>query len=140
MTAFWDSSAIVPLLVNEAGTAGRLAHLKEGGGILVWWATPVECVSALQRLERGGSISRSDVALALKRLLELESSWAEIEPAPSVRVQAERLLRLHPLRGADAFQLAAALVAAGHNPAGMRFFTGDNRLADAAAKEGFSVE
>jgi hypothetical protein len=139
MMEFWDSSAVVPLLVAEPVTASRLAQLAGGADMLVWWATPVECISALQRLGRERAISDAGLAAALERLRELESAWVEIEPAPMVRVQAERLLRIHPLRGADAFQLAAALVAAGHDPAGMRFLTGDRRLAEAAAKEGFAL-
>jgi len=50
-----------------------------------------------------------------------------------------RLLRIHPLRAADAFQLAAALVACEERPAGFSFLTGDERLGEAAENEGFAL-
>ena len=45
----------------------------------------------------------------------------------------------HPLRAADALQLGAALVAADGDPQSLELVTLDNRLAEAARLEGFSV-
>ena len=137
---FWDSSAVVPLLVGEPATAERERQLRADPAMLVWWGTPVECASALQRLVRDGAMRAADARAAEARLRLLERRWAEVEPMPSVRVQAERLLRLHPLRAADALQLAAALVACQHDPGTLPFQTADERLAAAARREGFPVE
>ena len=52
---------------------------------------------------------------------------------------AKRLLRLHPLRGADALQLAAALTVAQNDPSSIGFVTLDMRLRDAASRQGFTV-
>lgn len=134
---FWDSSAVVPLLVDESVSAGRMRQLEADAAMLVWWATPVECVSALQRLVREGGLDASGYADAITRLRELEQHWHEIEPTMQVRQQAERLLRLHPLRAMDALQLAAAIIAADYEPSGFHFATGDQRLSAAATKEGF---
>ena len=49
------------------------------------------------------------------------------------------MLRVHPLRAADALQLAAAVAFAEDNQAGVRFVSFDARLNDAAAREGFPV-
>lgn len=49
---FWDSSAIIPLLVGETTTKAMQAIALEDPVLLVWWATQVECVSAIARLER----------------------------------------------------------------------------------------
>jgi hypothetical protein len=49
------------------------------------------------------------------------------------------VLRAHPLRAADALQLAAAIAAADGSPASMSFLTLDDRLGDAASREGFPV-
>jgi len=136
---FWDSSALVPLLVAEPASPARLRKLKAEGVVLVWWSTPVECVSALHRLAREGALMEPDVTAALARLRELEKHWAEVEPTQQVRQQAERVLRIHDLRAADALQLAAAIIAADYEPNGMTFLTGDTRLAAAATKEGFTV-
>jgi predicted nucleic acid-binding protein len=50
-----------------------------------------------------------------------------------------RVLRLHALRAADALQLAAALEWSGSPAAGV-IVSFDERLAQAAAREGFEVE
>jgi hypothetical protein len=76
---------------------------------------------------------------ALDRLDELRAEWDEIEPTESIRRTARRLLRTHPLRAADALQLAAALNAAGDDPASLDVVTLDYRLVDAARREGFRV-
>ena len=69
----------------------------------------------------------------------LPRNWAEIAPSARLRQTAERLLRVHPLRAADALQLAAAIVAADGDPETMAFMTLDERLALAARREGFPV-
>jgi predicted nucleic acid-binding protein len=65
--------------------------------------------------------------------------WIEIPPTAAVREQAYRMLRVHPLRAADALQLAAALVASEFEPRALPFVTLDSRLAEAAAREGFEL-
>lgn len=136
---FWDTSAIVPLLSNEAMTSLRMRQAEEGD-MLVWWATSVECLSAVERAVREGKISEPQKLAIIGHLRELEQHWTEIEPTQQVRQQAERLLRIHPLRAADALQLAAAIIGADYEPSGMAFLTSDTRLAEAATKEGFKVE
>ena len=136
---FWDASAIVPLLVAEASTR-RLQSLATGDpAMLVWWGTPVECVSALARLEREGALDPRTAGLAFGRLARLGEGWHEIDPTDAVREAAARFLRVHPLRAADALQLAAAYLAAERRPPSLDLVTLDDRLAEAARKEGFVV-
>jgi uncharacterized protein len=136
---FWDTSGILPLLVEEAGSPRRDAQLQEDPTMLVWWGTPIECVSALQRLVREGSLTAKEASAAEERLRQLESAWIEVEASSQVRLQAQRVLRVHPLQAADALQLAAALVASGNEPLSLPFLAADQRLREAAAKEGFPV-
>jgi predicted nucleic acid-binding protein len=49
------------------------------------------------------------------------------------------MLRVHPLRAADALQLAAATVAAEHDPSSLELVCLDQRLSEAAGKEGFPL-
>lgn len=107
--------------------------------MLVWWATEVECASAIARLEREGDLTEKATLDTLRRLDALAQGWHEIQPVQSIRVTARRLLRVHRLRAADALQLAAAVIAAEGNPASLDIVTHDDRLADAARREGFSV-
>ncbi len=134
---FWDASAIVPLLVTEPDSAALLSLLEHDPELLVWWGTPVECTSALARREREGALAAAEVADAAERLRSISQAWQEVLPADSVRAAAQRLLRVHPLRAADALQLAAAVVASEHDPASLPFLTLDDRLRDAARREGF---
>ena len=136
---FWDASAVVPLLVEEPTSAGLRKRLAEDRQTLVWWGTPVECASALARREREGALTRAEVLLAEQRLRRLAESWLEVLPTDAVRSMAQRLLRIHPLRAADALQLAAAVVAAEHEPASLEVMVLDDRLAEAAEREGFLV-
>lgn len=134
---FWDSSAVTPLLVSEYATEALLDAYGADPGLVVWWGTEVECVSAISRRER--MAEPAEVTSALDRLDELRAEWDEIEPTESIRRTARRLLRTHPLRAADALQLAAALNAAGDDPASLDVVTLDYRLVDAARREGFRV-
>ena len=134
---FWDASAIVPLLLSEAATGTLQALARKDPAILVWWATEVECASALARLERDGALDESAAAEAFDRLKQLAGGWHEVDPTDAVREAAVRLLRVHPLRAADALQLAAAFVAAERRPSSLEVVTLDDRLAGAARKEGF---
>ncbi len=136
---FWDTSALVSLLLEEPATASTQALYDEDPELLVWWATPVECMSALSRCERDKSEAPDAINIAMQRLRALAENWNEILPAQSVRRHAERLVRSHPLRAADALQLAAAVVAAEVDPWSLPFVCLDRRLAAAALKEGFLV-
>jgi predicted nucleic acid-binding protein len=136
---FWDSSAIVPLLVDEPASQATLAEYRRDPEQAVWWATKVECVSALSRLERDGSLDGNAVRQALERLEWLAGAWLEVQPVERTRRIALRLLRVHPLRAADALQLSAALIAAEDEPASVDVVTFDDRLAQAAEREGCRV-
>ena len=134
---FWDASAIVPLLMTEAATKALQGRAGTDPAMLVWWATEVECASAIARLERDGALDAAAVNEAFDRLRRLGGGWHEVEPSDAVRETAVRFLRVHPLRAADALQLAAAFVAAERRPSSLEIVTLDERLAAAARKEGF---
>lgn len=136
---FWDASAIVPLLVREASSDPLQALATRDPDILVWWSSRVECLSALTRRERAGLFPPRGLDAALRGLQQLAGHWEEIEPTEAVRDAAERFLRVHPLRVADALQLAAAYLASDRKPGTLDFLTLDERLASAAQKEGFAV-
>ena len=136
---FWDASAIVPLLVSETSSRSLQALAKQDSTMLVWWGSEVECASALARIERDGALEPRDAARVFERLRQLSGGWQEIEPSDVIRQAAIRFLRVHPLRAADALQLAAAYAAAEQRPASLDMVTLDERLAIAARKEGFVV-
>lgn len=136
---FWDTSAIVPLIVDEASTGSLQEALASDPLMVVWWGTEVECASAVARLEREGTLSEAAAAEAFERLKRLVHGWHEIEPSETLRETAVRFLRVHQLRAADALQLAAAFAAAERRPSALAVVTLDERLAMAARREGFAV-
>lgn len=136
---FWDSSALVPLLVEEARTPVMAGRMREDPAAAVWWLTPVECASALARLVRERRLTPDQGRAASALLDEVAREWTEVPALDRVRDQTRRLLGLHPLRAADALQLAAALVLCDHDPRTLPFVTLDTQLAEAAQREGFTV-
>jgi uncharacterized protein len=137
--AFWDTSAIIPLCVDQKPTARSFQIAKEFRKTVVWWATPVESHSALARLVREGEIDSRDMANGVRRLKLLQTVWQEILPLDSVRTIAQTLLGQYPLRATDALQLAAALVWCHERPQQRPFVCFDDRLTETAHLIGFSV-
>ena len=135
---FWDTSALVPLLLEQDATREVLDLLSHDQDLAVWWGSPGECASALARLRREERLTLDQEEQALALLGSLRDAWLEILPSEEVRHRAFRLLRVHPLKAADALQLAAARIWAGSsdNP---ELVTYDERLAVAARLEGFRV-
>ena len=137
---FWDSSALVPLLVTEATSDLRRTQYATDPWAVVWFGTLVEIESSLVRRQRDGQLPADVEHAARKRLTEITKQWTEVIPTEEVRTRAIRLLRVHQLRAADAFQLAAALIFCREQPQHLPFLTADQRLRDAASLEGFPVE
>lgn len=136
---FWDSSALVPLIVAEPRSADLTRLLADDREMTLWWATPLECQSALHRRHRESAMSQAVLAGATERLRAIVEYADTVSPTDDVRRRAARLVSVHPLRAADALQLAAALVWCEEQPHGEVFVSLDTRLRDAAAREGFDV-
>jgi predicted nucleic acid-binding protein len=136
---FWDSSAVIPLLVPEV-TSNDIQDLFEADPVMIaWWATDVECVSAIARRQRLGRLAEETTINAYDRLNAFRAGWHEVEPTDGIRESAKRLLRVHDLRTADALQLAAALFASEDRPSTLEFLALDQRLLAAARREGFTI-
>ena len=137
---FWDTSAVVPLLVDQPATTAVRDRARSDPGMVVWWGTSVECASAIARLEREHVLDAAATDVARGLLDDLVGAWYEVAPTDAVRGHARRLLLRHAIRAADALQLGAALVWAEDRPDTHQFCTLDDRLATAARREGFTPE
>ncbi len=136
---FWDSSALLPLFVEQPTTRALRSWTEDDTDLALWVLSDVELRSGLARLVREGALeleSAQEVALQAEGLFERS---LVIDSVAVVAARAKRLLMLHTLRAADALQLAAALVACGDDPNGFEFVCLDARLAEAARREGFRV-
>lgn len=136
---FWDSSALVSLFLPELGSSRVIDVARSGWSMALWWATPIECFGALARAKHSGRITHTELQRAERLLTFLLSSAEEIQPWDEIRQRARHLISRHPLRAADALQLAAALEWSGEKPEEYGFVCLDDRLCMAAALEGFRV-
>jgi predicted nucleic acid-binding protein len=136
--AFWDSSALVPLLIQQSSSA-NVRQLTRNFEVIVWWSTPIEVKSTLARLIRMSQITSAEFADAQVDMNALRQSWQEVAPSDQLRSLAESFLDRFSLRAADAQQLAAAYVWASAKPRGRTFLSGDRQLLDAARQLGFQA-
>lgn len=136
---FWDSSAIIPLCIEEPRTGVVREIAGNDGSLVVWWGSIIECHSAFARLSRDGFLKPEEEEEIGEILSSLDSVWTEIEPGEEIKDMAIRLLKNHPLRAADSQQLAAALIWADKKPKGHSFVCFDMKLREAARREGFSL-
>ena len=135
---FWDSSALVGLVVDERATPELRRLLDAHPDQTVWCLSTVEIGSALARRTREGFGQEAETRFR-SEWRELSEHWREIASLERVRARALRLLNTHALRAGDALQLAAALIASEDRPEALPFVCLDDRLRDAARREGFTV-
>jgi uncharacterized protein len=136
---FWDSSAIVPLIVAEENSDYCVGVLSADPEMLIWCLSRVEVISALCRRVRENGLSDDEFRRAKEQLNRVLDSAFEVSAVEKVRSRALRLLEVHPLRAADACQLAAVLVGTREDPERLAIVCFDQRLETAAIKEGFIV-
>ncbi|HEY3118352.1 MAG TPA: type II toxin-antitoxin system VapC family toxin [Chloroflexota bacterium] len=137
--SYWDASAVVPLCVAQTASETVRSLTQSYPELVVWWATRIECASAFARLFREGVFTPDGLHGAGANLAELSNRWLEVVPSESLRNTANRLLYAHPLRADVALQLAAALDWCDGHPGDEVFICLDNRLREAAQREGFRV-
>lgn len=136
---FWDASSLIPLFVGEAHSSVMETLVGDDPDMMVWWASPVECASAVHRLRREDVFTAAEAAHVLAALAGALDAANVVQPGDELRAMALRLLATHPLRAADALKLAAALLWARGRPAGRDFVCLDERLRTAAILEGFQI-
>ena len=134
---YWETSAILALIVDEPARERLLEPYRQDARILAWWATPVEMASAVAPREREGMISADEVDAAVKASKCLAAAWHEVFRSDMIRRTADRLLCVHPLRAADSGRLSAALIVANHDPSILERICFDGRLTAATRREGF---
>jgi len=91
----------MPLISLEPLSGDALELFREDAGIVVWWATRVECVSAISRRAREGSLDPKGEAMARDLLNGLSESWTEVQPSARLRTLDERLRREASRSGFD---------------------------------------
>lgn len=136
MLVYLDTSALVPLLIEEPTSPACRALWDASDDVVSTPLLYVEAVAALTRAERAGSHRRRVVEAAL---VVLEDCWADIRPLdvaePLVHAAAGHARRFG-LRGYDAVHCAAAEALAGPD---LIAASGDRRLLSAWRALGLAV-
>ena len=136
---YWDASALVPLIVSEPGSRLARKWLQEDDHVVTWAWTRTEITSAIERRAREGALTRRQRRTVLDRLRGFAAGWDEVIDWLAVRARANAVLARHPLRGADAGHLGAALLVNEQLTDPLLFLCLDQRLCDAAEREGLGV-
>jgi uncharacterized protein with PIN domain len=136
---YWDTSAIVPLLLEERGSALARAWLEDDPQIVTWALTRLEIAATVERLARDGVISAGERRRIHEAFERFSAMWAEVTDILATRSRAMALLARQVLHSADAAQLGAAWLAAEGDPTALEFVCFDRALAGAAEREGFRV-
>jgi hypothetical protein len=77
---FWDTSAVVPLLIGQETSSRALDLVAADPDMVVWWGTVVESWSALARLRRNRFIDAATESEASTQLEALSAAWHEVTP------------------------------------------------------------
>jgi uncharacterized protein len=136
---FWDTSALIALILGQNAAEEVDSIITLDNELTIWWGTELEASSAIVRLSRGKHISEVRKTHALQQTRAMLNEAVEIPPTVELRNEALRAVCIHALTAGDALQLAAALIWAEHNPRGLGFVCLDDRLREAAYREGFEV-
>ena len=135
---FWDSSALVPLLILEESSDQVRGLFAIDDEIVASIITPIEVQSALWRRRHREEIDLDQHTEAEVAFADLSESWSEIADFFTVREIALR--PSHQARPSCwRCDLATALAAADGTPTSLPFVTLDQDLALAARAEGFDV-
>ncbi len=138
-TAFWDTSAIIPLYCNQIVSPDSRRLRRRFRGPVVWWGTHVEVYSGIRRLLRDGFVNEIQGRAALEKWGRLRSSARIIKPDDKVLRIAASMTATYEIRALDAFQLSAALIWCSEKPRNRPFVCADKRLSDAATDVGFAL-
>lgn len=137
MIAFFDASALAKRYVAEKHSTEVQRWLEESTPA-VCRLSEVEITSALARRCREGVISVAGRDRALAALDGDLRAVHVVELSPEVLKAARAALLRHPLRSADAVQLASALILRERLRTQIAFLTFDERLGAAAEGEGLA--
>lgn len=113
MIAYFDTSAIVPLIAEEPATAVCWDAFSTSDEAITATVAYVEATAALARAHAGGRLGRMSVTGTVKRLDGVFQYFTLVDVGGDVVRAAASLAWRQPLRGYDAVHCATALQFAG---------------------------
>ncbi len=136
MIAYFDTSAVIPLLIGEPSSVTCARMWNEAARSISVRLLYPEARAALARAERMGRITERKHEVAVAELKTIITEIDHVELTAELAHNAGELAKAHQLRGYDAVHLAAAVSAV---DAELVLVTGDNDLAGAARSLGIPV-
>ncbi|KJQ54484.1 type II toxin-antitoxin system VapC family toxin [Microbacterium sp. SA39] len=136
MIVYFDTSAFIPLLLQEPGTPVAARLWDEGAAVFSSRLIIVETAAAIAMGQRMNRVSWSEADALREASGELLRQLTLIEAAPTVVEAAAELASRHGLRGYDAMHLASVSMVL---TPGVLIASGDHRLLEAALAEGFGT-
>jgi uncharacterized protein len=106
--AYFDTSALVPLLVEEPGSEQAGALWDEAGRVVSVRLIYPEARAAVAQARREGRITDRGLRQAVRDLEDLMAQLDIVEATQALAHRAGELAETHALRGYDAVHLAAA--------------------------------
>lgn len=136
MIAYFDTSALVPLFIDEPSTERCTQLWNESSRVVSVRLLYPEARSSLARAERMGRITSAQLTAAIVELDSIIIEVDHVEVTAELAYSAGELAQTHALRGYDAVHLAAA---SSVSDADVIVVTGDADLAAAATATGIPV-
>ena len=136
MIAYYDTSAVVPLLIAEPGSARAATLWDQADRVVSVRLLYPEARAALAYAERLGRLSHRQLRVAVA---EFDDRWSQldlVEVDEQLAFRAGALAEAHGLRGYDAVHLAAADRI---RDADLVVVAGDGALLNAASAEGITI-
>lgn len=136
MIAYFDTSAIIPLIIDEPSSMICTRLWNDADRAVTVRLLYPEARAALAQARRLGRVTGAQLTVAIGELDALITEIDHIEVTAELAHAAGELAQAHGLRGYDAVHLAAASTAA---HAELVLATGDADLARASRSVGISV-
>ncbi len=136
MIVYFDTSALLPLIVSEAGTAVSMRLWDEADDVVSTQLIVVEAAAAVALGNRIRRIADDEHDYVQNQVTRLSSDMILIDVTTPVVERAAKLAIAHGLRGYDSVHLATATLIRARD---VVFASGDQRLLRGAAAEGFTT-
>jgi uncharacterized protein len=136
LIVYFDTSALVPLLIDEATTEAAREAWTAADRVVATPLVYVEAHAGLAQARRLGRIDRAQLRTGLAALESIDERLDHVGITTDVLRLAGSLTEVHALRAYDAVHLASALTL---DDSEVIFATGDRRLASAAREAGLVV-
>ena len=136
MIAYFDTSALVPLMINEPASDTCRRLWNDATRTISTRLIYPEARAALAQAERMGRLTSADLAETVEDLDSITRQIDYVEITAHLAKSAGVLAQTHGLRGYDAVHLASAALA---NDDELVMVSGDSKLGAAAQSIGISV-